>query len=70
MTADDLISKLLAEGKLLLRVSKAALLLDAHKSLVYELIAQKRVRAVKIGTELRVSVDEVLRLVREGTGDQ
>jgi excisionase family DNA binding protein len=69
MSGDDLVTKILAEGKLALRVSKAADLVDLKKSTFYELVAQKKIRAIRIGSELRVRVAELLRVIGEGTGE-
>lgn len=69
MTADELVQRILVEGqgKLGFRVSKAAALADFGKSAFYELINQQKIRAVRIGGELRVPVTELLRLIQRGT---
>jgi excisionase family DNA binding protein len=69
VSGEDLIGKILADGKLALRVSKAAALVDLKKTAFYELIARRKIRAIRIGAELRVPVAELLRLISEGTGE-
>jgi excisionase family DNA binding protein len=50
----------------LVRVRSAADALDVREGTIRKWIAQQRIKAVRIGRAVRIPMDEIERLVREG----
>jgi excisionase family DNA binding protein len=55
--------------RLLYRISEAAEALGVSKASVYRLIAEGRLRAVRIGRSARIAAEDLERFVREVTGE-
>ncbi len=52
-------------GQLALKVSKLAKLLDISRGTAYQLISRGELRAIKVGSEMRVTLTEAHRFLRD-----
>ncbi len=55
--------------KLLLRPMEAAEIISVSRSRIYELVANKSIKSLRIGRSVRIHIDDLKAWIKEQTGD-